>query len=171
MNNRRNGFTLIELIAAIALLTIVTLITVPAIMKIREKNLMNAFENKITLVEIAAKDYANDNLNSIPSDIHHISDLEDCKIASESGNKDFYDACIKDCFVISIRALIDYGYLAGEDKKDENGGSVGERKKYLINPITGTSMNNELVCIRYDDNDVMKRKIIAYVIGKNELIN
>lgn len=150
MKNNK-GFTLIELLAVIALLSILTLLVTPAIFKVRKNVISNTLESKIGQIIIAAEDYASDNIMEIPSPVENTcSSGEACKYAETS-----------DCLIVIVKSLISQGYLIGD--KDE--------KEVLVNPIDGSYLNNEKVCIKYTDNDVMNRKAFAYIINEDKITN
>lgn len=137
----KKGFTLVELLAVIALLAILSLITTPAIMVVRNKLLKNSLESKINLILSAAEDYASEHIMQIPSDTENCSDY----------------SC---CHIVLVKTLISNGYLVGDS----------QNKEVLINPLSEESLNYEKVCIRYDNNDVSKRKIISFMLNEDELL-
>ncbi len=144
----KKGFTLIELLAVIAILAILSLLVVPSIIETRDEVLENAYQSKVNSINNGAKDWANDNLVQIPSPIS----------ADYTGVK----VCNSDCACILVSELISRGYVAGDKSEDDNGHEVG--KAVLTDPRTGQSMNNLLVCVRYDVKDAAKRKIISYIV-------
>lgn len=154
MEKDRNGFTLIELMATIAILAIVTMIAVPTLTGIKNRAVKNALTSKINIIESAAKEYGNDNLVSIPSTYEH--NLDQCR--NNYNDSSLTASCKKDCLIVVVRTLIEQGYIIGDDATKTN----------LTNPVTNESLNNELVCIRFDSTNAMQRKMVAYVIGKNK---
>lgn len=144
----KKGFTLIELLAVIAILAILSLLTIPNIIETRKEVLENSYQSKVSTITNGAKDWANDNLVQIPSPV----------TASYAGIK----VCNSDCACILISELISRGYVAGDKNEDDNGHDVG--KAIITDPRTGESMNNLLVCVRYDTNDAKTRKIISYIV-------
>jgi len=62
------------------------------------------------------------------------------------------------CTTTTVGNLIENGYLTGDTKQ----------KTAMSNPLTGKTMNGEQVCIYFDSDDVMTRKITACVIGYDE---
>jgi prepilin-type N-terminal cleavage/methylation domain-containing protein len=111
----KKGFTLVELLAVIALIGILITISIPAYNNIKKKSAERTLENKISMLEVAAYNYGNDNINAVKS------------------NPEDYDN-------ITIANLIEAGYLTSES---DNG-------NFLINPVTGLSMNDTLT-ISYED--------------------
>ncbi len=102
--------------------------------------------------------------------------------------------CKPFCLIVYVGKLIEQGYLSGDNasEKDAEGNYKGSSdknaKKVLINPIDGTSLNEQMVCIRYDTDVVGKseagsgnisykgskqaetpRKLVAYVINWRNL--
>ena len=39
----------------------------------------------------------------------------------------------------------------------------------LLNPVNNEEMNEKFVCERYDMNNVLNRKLVAYILGECEL--
>ena len=102
--------------------------------------------------------------------------------------------CKPYCLIVYVGKLIEQGYLSGDNasEKDSEGNYKGSSdknaKKILTNPIDGTSLNEQMVCIRYDTDVVGKseagsgnisykgskqsevpRKLVAYVINWRDL--
>ncbi len=141
---QKNGFTFIEIIAVIVMLAILSLILIPSLIDVKNTILKSAYDNKIILINNAAKDYGNDFLNYVPS------------FSSEEYNfTDTTDTtrCNEQCLCVSIDDLIKNGYIKGDS----------DDKTQIINPIDNESLNSLGVCIRYDTNILSTRKIISYV--------
>ena len=64
MNNK--GFTLIELIGSIIILTIIALVVFPAVLNIMTSSQGKIDNAKKNLIERAAKEYVEDNVNNYP---------------------------------------------------------------------------------------------------------
>ena len=111
----------------------------------RESLLESMLTTKINLINSAAKEYASDRIMNIPSPVS----------SDYIGNKNSKD----NCYTVYVRVLISNGYLKGDS----------EDKLSIINPLTEESLNNELVCVRYDTNDAINRQIISYIIGEDSL--
>ncbi len=131
----RKGFTLVEVMATIAILGILVILVTPSIIDIRKDMLQKTYDSRVSLIKNAALDYANDNLDQVPV-------LVNTSIPDSS------------CLTVTIKKLIDDGYLAGSDNN----------KTEMHNPVTNENMNSKIVCIRYSDNDVMNRKLMAYIM-------
>jgi prepilin-type N-terminal cleavage/methylation domain-containing protein len=138
---KKNGFTLIELIAAILIMGLLVLMFVPAIIDIRDDYLEKTRISRYRIIRNAALDWANDNLVLIPSYVPDTCSSE----TSCSGN------CSSACACILVGELINRGYLVGSD----------ENKTVMTNPVTNESLNNELACVRYDNNQILTRKLVA----------
>ncbi len=152
----KKGFTLTELIAVIAILAILSVITTPAILLIRKTVLSNSLESKLGQILIAAEDYASKNIMEIPSPVtltcnsgQECCEGANCYIENE------------DCLIVLVKTLISQGYLSGDS----------DNKEILLNPIDNSSLNNEKVCIRYNNNVAINRKIFSYVINKDDITN
>ena len=145
----KQGFSLIELLAAITILAILTLMVTPAVMDIRQDVLNRTKASRMNLIKTAALDWASDNLNQVPSNVSHTYDPNDP-----------HPTCDSDCACILVGELINRGYLSGSS----NGGDV------MTDPITDEELNDRLVCVRYDTNIVLprnaneqERKLVAYL--------
>ena len=90
--------------------------------------------------------FENDNLNLIPKVVGEYS--EDSSALTD------------DCAHPTIGYLIDNGYLKGA----ASSGNDSMEGRVMINPKTGDEMNGLLVCVRYDSNDLLNRKLVAYII-------
>ena len=149
MTNKK-GFTLVELLAVIAIISILLVIVTPAFLTVRKDLLKSTLKTKISNINNAAKDYAEDHLKDIPSHVEHeITNLSNINKNVET-----------DCLTIYVRVLIYDGYITGDD----------EEKKEIINPLTNESLNDLIVCMRYDTNDALNRSIVTYIIGEDDLI-
>ena len=156
---KKQGFTLVELIAVIAILGILALIATPGIIAIRNNVLERTLETMISTIENAAKDYAMDNLQLLTRPVGvEINDLDAFKESAEA--KQLNSDASKDCTWITVNGLINNGYLKGSTSYVNT--VDGQKEEQIINPITGESMNDDLVCVRYDTNNAMTRTIIAY---------
>lgn len=153
----KKGFTMIELIACIAIIAMLAAVILPGFMSIRKKVLTNSLNDKIKTIEIAGEEFGSDHIMDLKSPVSNKYYNGECY-----DNNDNIVSCKKsDCLYggILVKKLIFDGYLVG-DSKD---------KKILTNPLTDKNLNNAYVCIRYDINDAMNRKIVSYVIDKEKL--
>ena len=149
MNNR--GFTLVEILAVIAIVAILAIMITPAIMSVRKNVLESSLENRISMIENAAKDYAHD----------HITEVKSTVTSNYNGEK----TANSNCIYRNVNFLINNGYLtANNTYLTEDDGESQIKENQILDPVTGQSMNNRRVCIRFDTNDAVSRKIIAYVV-------
>ena len=138
----KKGMTLVELVAAIAIMAILTILVVPSVISMRNETLDEDYSNRVEMIKNAAIEWGNDNLNLIPKVVGEYS--EDSSALTD------------DCAHPTIGYLIDNG--AASSGNDSMEGRV------MINPKTGDEMNGLLVCVRYDSNDLLNRKLVAYII-------
>ena len=138
----KKGFTMVELLAVLAIMALLAIVIVPNIRSMRQNTLKQTYDSRVKQVNVAAKEWAGDNLISVPSNV-----------SREYSNQ---TTCDSDCVCVSINELIHGGYLAGDKNK----------KQTLTNPITNEEMNNLLVCVRYDTNDINTREILSYIVGE-----
>lgn len=146
-----NGFTLIEMLAVIAIIGLLAIMITPAIMSVRKNVLENALANRVCTIENAAKDYAHD----------HINELKSSVTSNYAGEKTPNTNCI----YRNVNFLINNGYISSSNTYVVEDESTGQKKEnQIIDPTTGISMNNRRVCIRFDTNDAIKRKVVAYLV-------
>lgn len=148
MSNK--AFTLVEMMAVIAIIAILGIIVAPGILSIRKSVLESTLESRLNMIENAAKDYAQENIDELKSNV--------------SSNYDGSRNPSPDCIYRTVNYLINSGYLKTNNSYT---GRDGEKENQIINPVTGESMNNKRVCIRFDTNNVMTREVIAYVVEEN----
>lgn len=142
----RKGMTLIEVLAAISIMAILTVLVVPSVINIRNETLQDDYNNRVEMIKNAAIEWGNDNLNLIPKVVNEYN--ENDKSLNES------------CAHPTVAYLIDGGYLKGASVTKD-----GDEEGYVMfNPINGQEMNGLLVCIRYDSNDLLNRKLVAYIV-------
>ena len=132
----RNGFTLVEMIAAVAILAILTLIAIPSITRMRGDVLEQTYSSRIDLIKYAALNWSNDH-------------LEDVKVNVDETNPN------SSCIFVTVATLIEQQYLTGTNKE----------KTIMEDPRDNTSLNSKNVCVRYNSNDVRRRKLIAYIVN------
>lgn len=111
VDNRKKGFTLVEIIVVIAILGIVMLIAVPNIINMKNRLNEKSFDNKKELIEKAAVSYANGNSNKIKEI------LGECP---SEGNE--YCVCDGDdncnyVFTITVEELMNDGLMRSEENK------------------------------------------------------
>ena len=163
---KKNGFTLIELIAVIAILGLMGILVSPAVLKIREDSLRNSLEGKISMIKSAGVEYASDNLMNLHAKVPTTPEEENCNkgciesngvIANSSCGT---NSCESFCNKILVRTLIEQGYISGDSGN----------KNELTNPLSNVSLNNAEVCITFDKYTV-DRKIAVYIKNENNLFD
>ena len=145
----KKGFTLVELLAVIAILGMLALLVTPAVLTIRRNVLMNTLRSKINIIDTAACDFGQDNIVDIPQPSGTFK-------RNQAGSTSRITA---DCRKVYVQNLIAGGYLK-PDRKDE---------KVVTNPVTGESMNELEICIRFDSNDAENRQLMAYIVNDKEM--
>ena len=131
MRDNNKGFTLVELIATIVLLALVASIGTYSITSIVKKSKEENYELLKNNIRSAADTY-----------------YQECKYAKNNATK-----CTKSGsgYSISLSELVQYGYLVGNDKKDD--GSYA-----IVNPITNKEIGDCRIEVEYDEED---KKIIV----------
>ena len=100
----KKGFTLIELIGTIVILSLVVLIAVPAISRSLNKGVKEADDQFKKNVELAAKNWASDNKNQLPTAPNGPIEISvealksggylDGKVVKPSDNKNLHNGCV-----------------------------------------------------------------------------
>lgn len=145
----KKGVTLIELMAVIAIIAMLSVMITPAVIAVRNDVLESSYYNKISQIENAAVDYGTIHINELNSPV------QSTYIYGDKSKND------NDCTYRTVNFLINNGYLNVSNAYTVND---GERNITFTDPRDNTSMNNKIVCIRFDSNDPMTREIIAYVV-------
>ena len=147
MNSK--GFTLVELLAVIAIIAIITIMIMPGILTVRNSVLESSYENKVSQIVVAAKDYGQEHITELKSPVSVPLPADATPTTGSS-----------DCIYRTVNFLINNGYL-----KTSNTYVVGgDESSDFLDPRTNEPMNNMSVCIRFDNNNVMKRQVMAYLI-------
>ena len=136
----KKGFTLVELLAVIALLGLLSIMAVPAVNKMRISLLTTTYESRVNMIINSAINWADDHLEEVPA-----------HVAAEYSNQ---NTCDSSCKCVTIGTLINEGYLSGSD----------DDRKVMKNPLTNENLNNKNVCVRYDTNNILDRRLIAYIV-------
>ena len=153
----KKGFTLVELIAVIAILGILAIIVTPGIFAIRKNVLEKSLNTKITSIHNAALDYATDRIQKIESNVTPWPPTDATKK---------YDMSVHDCFPVTVANLISEGYLAVNTSHTTE---ASDANNQLLNPMTNESMNGLTVCVRFNNNNALNRKLIAYIVDECDL--
>lgn len=141
----KKGFTIIELLSAIVILGIISVIAIPSILSVRKRILENTYQDKINLINRGALEWASDNINLLQKEV--TVEVNDDPLQNNVYNE-------IDCTNISVNKLIEEGYIVGDN----------DSKTILSNPLEEKNFNEYFVCVRFDTNDILTRKIISHVI-------
>lgn len=187
---RKNGFTLVELLAVIVLLAILMVIAIPNAFKLAGNVKNQAYNTKIELIEKAAQEFGQSNLplvrqgTSLTNSSQHTTctfnfnnkkDIESVSVAlknySESATllnqekrKEYW------CTRVSLSDLVKYNNLSWDEENKCNGSKCpsGQEVYYnnvIVNPNSNYIMNNCVVYVYYRNN-----RVYAY-FDKNECDN
>ena len=92
--SKKNGFTLVELLAVLGILAIILLIGVPVFLNLRDSVLTSERENVISYIETRAADYANDTSITVVS----VEDLIKEGYVEPDDETDIYDPVTNESF-------------------------------------------------------------------------
>ena len=122
---KRNGFTIIEMLAVLCIIGLLIILGVPGYMTVYVSIRRSNYHSKIKEVEVAAAKYGSAQKDTI---------------------KAYYDSHdTNKCKEIDIGFLIKQGYLASENPAQE----------YIKNPTTGGNMDGMIfLCYDYEKYDV-----------------
>lgn len=125
---KKNGFTLIEVLAVIVILSIVVSLATISVMKIRNDSLKELLQTKVNNLEAAAKVYGQENPDELKFN---------CGV--EGYSSDF-------CTVVTVGELIEGNYFKSTERNKD--GNID-----LINNVTNESMwNDEIIIYKKNNN-------------------
>lgn len=142
---KKNGFTLVELLAVVCILALITLMGTVGLSSLKEGINKSMWNSTIELIENAASRYGEDKKSII------VKNNESCKIDAKT---------ITPCTIITVEDLIEKKYLTTKDTVTIN----SEQRKVIINSTiaksnnetdnlnSGYYVNNEKVYIYIDNN-------------------
>ncbi len=79
----KEGFTLVELLAVIILLGLLSLIAVPVVDKLIKDSEEDLYQNQINNIEASAKNWASENIFSLPENVGDYVDKTICDLEKE----------------------------------------------------------------------------------------
>ena len=135
---KKNGFTLVELLAVIIILTLVITIAFVSVTRVREESLKRVVETKVEQIEQAAILYGQENPNVIKTSC---TDHEKTVVEATNYTPSF-------CVTVTAGVLIDNNFFEISYLDEVNG------KTDLINDVTGKSMREDTVIIYRRNNRI-----------------
>jgi competence protein ComGC len=170
---KKNGFTLVELMAVFVVIGLLLILTVPNIIKVSKQSKTKAYDTKIKLIEQMAVYYGMENkslimkgqtpVNEISSTVRVISD-DKGNITSFNfvNNKNYSPNETLDNNeyrgnYVTVKDLVEAGQLKW-DKENMCENCVGDNKTYynniVVNPVTDNIINGCYVYIYYKNNQI-----------------
>lgn len=135
---KKNGFTLVELLAVIIILTLVITIAFVSVTRVREESLKRVVETKVEQIEQATILYGQENPNVIKTSC---TDHEKTVVEATNYTPSF-------CVTVTAGVLIDNNFFESSYLDEVNG------KTDLINDVTGKSMREDTVIIYRRNNRI-----------------
>lgn len=135
---KKNGFTLVELLAVIIILTLVITIAFVSVTRVREESLKRVVETKVEQIEQAAILYGQENPNVIKTSC---TNHEKTVVEATNYTPSF-------CVTVTAGVLIDNNFFESSYLDEVNG------KTDLINDVTGKSMREDTVIIYRRNNRI-----------------
>ncbi len=174
---KKNGFTLVELLAVIVLLALLMAIAVPSAFKLNSKVKGKAYTTKIDLIEQAANNYGQSNKSLIrtgtsvtDSSVHTLCTFEyqDEKISSIHQEQRPYSETLTLtntatkkqywCTKVSVDRLVGTNNLDWDEKNQCKENCTDANKEYydniIVNPTTGYIINKCDIYIYYRNSRV-----------------
>ena len=167
MNNK--GFTLVELLAVIVIIALLMVLTVPNIIKLNKNTKLKAYQTKVELIEKQAIQYGLDNISSIlrgTAPISKDANQRICTIINDPTNNAVtsfsnvqrafaanyvFPENNYACAEVSVKALIDAGYLSYDSENLCNNMDCTESDKNFYNNIVTDPRDNFIMneCLVY----------------------
>ncbi len=174
---KRNGFTLVELLAVIVLLALLMTIAVPNVFKLNTKVKKKAYATKIDLIEQAADSYGQSNLSMIrtgtsidDSTVHTLCtfEYEDDEIVSVLYESRTYSDSLSLtntdtkkqywCTKLTVDELVGTNNLNWDEENQCNGECDTSNEEYydkiVVNPVNGYIINKCDIYIYYRNKRV-----------------
>jgi len=123
---KKDGFTLVELLATIVLISLLLGLGIPGVMKISKNMKTRSFNTKISLIEKSGELWGQDNKSLLQN--------ETCEIDSKTVN----------CYKITIKELIENDYLDSEDRNSIK----------FVNTIDDSDITSHVVYVYKKNNRV-----------------
>lgn len=143
---KKNGFSLVEILAVIVILSIVATMATFSVMKTRENSMKKLLNTKIDELEASAILYGQENQGSLEGT---------CTVDNEE---------YKFCKLVTVKELIDNDYYTTSEENRNN-------KKDLINNVTNKSMLCDEIQIYKKNNRVYAKVINIKSNDENNVCN
>lgn len=125
MKFNNKGFTLIEMLAVVVILGILATIMVPTVTTVIKKNKEDNYENLKKSINSAAKMYISDNRYDISLDNSNCSEDNSTRDIMTIGDNNIVNS------QISVKLLIDRGYLTNGEMLGKNGKKINKDESYI----------------------------------------
>lgn len=142
---KKNGFTLVELLAVVVILALITLMGTVGVSSLKDGINKSMWNSTVELIETAAKRYGEDKKNII------INKNESCTINGVSHNPG-YEVTVEDLISKKYIATKEYATKNGQEVKVLVNNTIEKSKNESDNFTNGYYVNNGKVCIYIEDN-------------------
>ncbi len=158
---KKNGFTLVELMAVIVLIALIMTIAIPNVLRLSNNTKVKAYNTKIDLIEAAGEAYGNDNIGAI-------KDSSGFCVLNISGNEvssvDYYatnpgagaTSELFPCRRFTVDQLVEEGRIEWDDEHvcDKRDVCNSFQDNVVVNPVTNYIINKCFVYVYYRYNRV-----------------
>ena len=134
---KKNGFTLVELLAVIVVLALLMTVAIPGVLTMSNKIQGNMFCAKVENIEKAAQLWGNDNYDTVYAASVTLKDLTKNTNVTHKNAK-----------TVTVKELVQKGYQKKDDEEPKDG------KSYVIDPRNDSSIMDNKVLVYIKNNRV-----------------
>lgn len=138
MKLNKQGFTLVELIAAVAIISLFTIIVVPNAFKVLNTSNQKSYEILVNNIVTASKElYEEIYTNSLLGSTNILYQYDENGTKKDNGNNEDTEITITNNIIeTNLQTLVSNGFLSGSKNNNESNST-----KYILNPKLSTKDN------------------------------